>query len=48
MVAFSLMNDRFLTSANLLSVARAAAVTTVIGVGMTFLITSRNLDLSVG
>jgi ribose/xylose/arabinose/galactoside ABC-type transport system permease subunit len=48
MVAFTFMNDRFLTSTNLLNVARAAAVTTVIGVGMTFLITSRNLDLSVG
>ena len=48
MVAFTLLHDRFLTSTNLLNVARAAAVTTVIGVGMTFLITSRNLDLSVG
>lgn len=48
MVAFALLHDRFLTSDNLLNVARAAAVTTVIGVGMTFLITSRNLDLSVG
>lgn len=48
MIAFSLMHDRFLTSVNLLNVARAASVTTIIGVGMTFLITSRNLDLSVG
>lgn len=48
MVAFTLLHDRFLTSTNLLNVARAASVTTVIGVGMTFLITSRNLDLSVG
>ena len=48
MIAFTLLHDRFLTSTNLLNVARAAAVTTVIGVGMTFLITSRNLDLSVG
>lgn len=47
-IAFSLLHERFLTSTNLLNVARAASVTTVIGVGMTFLITSRNLDLSVG
>ena len=48
MIAFTLMHDRFFTSTNLLNVARAASVTTVIGVGMTFLITSRNIDLSVG
>jgi ribose/xylose/arabinose/galactoside ABC-type transport system permease subunit len=48
MIAFSFMHDRFLTSMNLLNVARAASVTTIIGVGMTFLITSRNIDLSVG
>jgi len=48
MIAFTLLHDRFLTSTNLLNVARAAAVTTVIGVGMTFLIASRNIDLSVG
>lgn len=48
MIAFSQMHERFLTSTNLLNVGRAAAVTTVIGVGMTFLTTSRSLDLSVG
>lgn len=48
MIAFSLMHDRFLTMVNLLNVARAASITAIIGVGMTFLITSRNLDLSVG
>ncbi len=48
MLAFSFMHERFLTSVNLLNVGRAASVTTVIGVGMTFLITSRSLDLSVG
>lgn len=48
MIAFSLMHDRFLTAVNLLNVARAASITAIIGVGMTFLITSRNLDLSVG
>ena len=48
MLVFSFMHERFLTSVNLLNVGRAASVTTVIGVGMTFLITSRSLDLSVG
>lgn len=48
LIVFSLLHDRFLTSTNLLNVARAASVTTIIGVGQTFLITSRNLDLSVG
>ena len=48
MLAFSLMHERFLTPVNLLNIARAAAMATVIGIGMTFLITSRNIDLSVG
>ena len=48
MLAFSFTHERFLTSVNLLDVGRAAAATTVIGVGMTFLVTSSSLDLSVG
>ena len=48
MLVFALMHERFFTSFNLLNVGRAASVTTIIGVGMTFLIASRNLDLSVG
>jgi rhamnose transport system permease protein len=48
MVIFSLMHERFFTSVNLLNIARAAAMASVIGIGMTFLIASRNIDLSVG
>lgn len=48
MIVFSMMHERFLTSTNLLNVARAASMYSVIGIGMTFLITSRNIDLSVG
>ncbi len=48
MLAFSFTHERFLTSVNLLNAGRAAAVATVIGVGMMFLIASRSLDLSVG
>lgn len=48
MVVFSLMHERFLTPTNHFNIARAAAMTALIGIGMTFLITSRNIDLSVG
>lgn len=48
MIVFSMMHERFFTSTNLLNVARAASMYSVIGIGMTFLITSRNIDLSVG
>ncbi len=48
LIGFALLHERFLTSANLLNVGRAASVTVIMGIGMTFLITSRNIDLSVG
>lgn len=48
MIVFAMMHERFFTSVNLLNVARSAAMASVIGIGMTFLITSRNIDLSVG
>lgn len=40
--------DAFMTTENLLRVARAASIYAIIGVGQTFVITSGNIDLSVG
>jgi ribose/xylose/arabinose/galactoside ABC-type transport system permease subunit len=47
-VALSLLTDTFLTSQNLFNIMRAAAVYIIIGVGQTLVITSANIDLSVG
>jgi ribose transport system permease protein len=40
--------DAFMSTENLLRVARAASIYAIIGVGQTFVITSGNIDLSVG
>lgn len=47
-VFFSLQTDAFLTSNNLVNVARQVAPTVIVAVGMTFVITTGNIDLSVG
>lgn len=47
-VFFSLQTDAFLTSGNLVNVARQVAPTIVVAVAMTFVITTGNIDLSVG
>jgi simple sugar transport system permease protein len=47
-VFFSLQTDAFLTSNNLINVARQIAPTVIVAVAMTFVITTGNIDLSVG
>lgn len=47
-VAGTLINDRFLTSSNMLTVLTQASVVGVVSVGMTFVITTAGIDLSVG
>jgi ribose transport system permease protein len=44
----TLLNDRFLTASNLLTVLTQASVVGVVSVGMTFVITTGGIDLSVG
>ncbi len=54
LVAFSLLSpvirgqQYFLTSRNLIQIAQQAAINAIIAVGMTFIITSGGIDLSVG
>src|SRR5256712_6419090 len=47
-VALALATDRFLTLANLLDVARRVSVINIIALGMTFVIITGGIDLSVG
>jgi len=47
-VAMSLVSDRFFTWLNFLNVARQAAPIIIIAVGMTFVIATAGIDLSVG
>lgn len=47
-IAGTLINDRFLTTSNLLTVLTQASVVGVISIGMTFVITTGGIDLSVG
>src|SRR5690606_3492023 len=47
-VFFSLQTDNFLTTANLVNVARQIAPTVVVAMAMTFVITTGQIDLSVG
>jgi ribose transport system permease protein len=46
--ALSLLNDRFLTSTNLLNIGRQVSLLGIMAVGMTFVIVSGEIDLSVG
>ncbi|MHA6523391.1 ABC transporter permease [Tessaracoccus sp. G1721] len=48
MLAFTLTSEYFLTVSNLMNVVRQMAVTTIVAVGMTFVIISGGIDLSVG
>jgi ribose transport system permease protein/putative xylitol transport system permease protein len=48
MIAFTLANPKFLSVDNVLSVIRSSAIIGVIAVGVTFVVISGNLDLSVG
>lgn len=47
-VAFSLSSEYFLTTSNLLNVVRQMSVTTIVAIGMTFVIITGGIDLSVG
>lgn len=47
-VFFSFQTDAFLTPNNLVNVARQVAPTVIVAVAMTFVITTGNIDLSVG
>src|SRR3989442_15556053 len=47
-VALALTTDRFLALANLLDVARRVSVINIIALGMTFVIITGGIDLSVG
>jgi ribose/xylose/arabinose/galactoside ABC-type transport system permease subunit len=44
----SLLSDRFLTASNLLNVLRQASINGIISVGMTYVILTAGIDLSVG
>lgn len=48
MVAFYLVNDRFLSTPNLLNLLRQSAVLLIVATGMTFVILIGAIDLSVG
>ncbi len=47
-LAMVLLTDRFLTSSNLINVARQVSINAIIAVGMTFVILTSGIDLSVG
>lgn len=48
MIGFTIANPKFLTPDNILSVVRSSAILGVIALGVTFVVISGNLDLSVG
>ncbi|MGB3407240.1 MAG: ABC transporter permease [Jannaschia sp.] len=48
MVGFTIANPKFLTPDNILSVVRSSAILGVMALGVTFVVISGNLDLSVG
>lgn len=47
-IAASFLSDRFLTLPNLLNVLRQVAIVGILAIGMTFVILTRGIDLSVG
>jgi len=47
-VIMSFLAPRFLTARNMISIARASAIYIMLAIGMTFVITSRGIDLSIG
>ncbi|WP_371059607.1 ABC transporter permease [Rhodosalinus sp. 5P4] len=48
MIGFTIANDRFLQPDNILGVIRSSAILGVMALGVTFVVISGNLDLSVG
>ena len=48
MIGFTLANERFMSFDNVLGVVRSSAILGVIALGVTFVVISGNLDLSVG
>ncbi len=48
MVGFTLANERFLAPENIMGVVRSSAILGVMALGVTFVVISGNLDLSVG
>lgn len=48
MIALSLLSERFLTPANLMNVLRQATINGIVSVGMTIVILTGGIDLSVG
>lgn len=48
MIGFTIANDRFLDPDNILGVIRSSAILGVMALGVTFVVISGNLDLSVG
>ncbi len=48
LIAFTIANPKFLSPDNVLSVVRSSAIIGVIALGVTFVVISGNLDLSVG
>lgn len=47
-ILFTILNRNFFSISNFRNIARQAAMVSIIGFGMTFIITSANIDLSVG
>ena len=47
-VGLSLLSDRFLTSSNQINILRQATINGIIAVGMTLVILTAGIDLSVG
>lgn len=47
-IGFTLANDRFLSAENVMGVIRSSAILGVMALGVTFVVISGNLDLSVG
>nr|WP_246220867.1 ABC transporter permease [Phytoactinopolyspora mesophila] len=47
-IGLSFFSDAFLTGNNLTNILRTAAIFVILGVGQTFVITSKNIDLSIG
>jgi len=47
-IIISMMNDRFMTSSNILNILRQTSINSIIAAGMTFVIITGGIDLSVG
>ncbi len=47
-IAASMLSDRFLTVPNLLNILRQVAIVGILAIGMTFVILTKGIDLSVG